>query len=131
MSYQVNPVEFARVTALSPSARMSYFIGKVADWEEVWSTAKEHGWSLMATDNGEEVFPLWPANAFASAYCVNDWSDHVPRSIALDEFLSKWLPGMHSESRRIAIFPISENKGIVVTADELKAFLTEALEVYE
>jgi hypothetical protein len=131
MSYQVNPKEFSAVTGLPADKRMAYFVGKVADWEEAWSVGNESGWALMALDDGREAVPLWPAEMFASSFCVKDWSDRKAKSIGLDDLMTKWIPGMRGDSRLVAVFPTIGHKGIVISPDELEQRLRDALAAYD
>lgn len=112
--------------------RIEYFIGRVTDWQEVWSVGTESGWALMAVDGGREAVPLWPAQAYASSFCVKDWHDRQPKRIGLDDLLMKWIPGMRADERLVAVFPTpTESKGVVVSPDELERRLRDALRAYE
>jgi len=131
VSYSVNDKEFAAVCALPGPRRYDYFIGKVTDWEEVWSVGEGDGWALMGSDDGQEVVPVWPAAAYAQACCVDEWKDCVPKAILLAEWMEKWIPGMVADKKKVAVFPLPQGKGIVVKPSDLKLDLDEALHVYE
>jgi len=129
--YVVHPKELTTVVKLPPDRRMAYFLGKVADWRELWSVGNESGWSMMATDEGREAVPLWPAAEFASQFCAGDWQDRRAKSIGLDDFLAKWIPGMQGDGRMAAVFPVTGNKGMVISPEELEQRLKDALQAYE
>lgn len=133
MSIQINRQEFQAVTALAADARYAYFLKKIADWEEVWGIGDENGWAFM-TDGAVELFPVWPAEAYAAACCVGEWQSKRPKAIDLDTCMEKWIPGLIRDNRQIAVFPIvtdTGNRGVVVTGERLIAELDEALEAYE
>ncbi|WP_153556166.1 DUF2750 domain-containing protein [Roseimaritima sediminicola] len=132
MSYDANPNEVASVWALSAPERYEYLVNKVADWEEVWSVASEDsGWALLGDDRGGEACPIWPAKAFAEACCVDDWADRVPKPIGLSEWRERWLPGLAADQRKIAVFPLPSDAGMIVDPLRFSDDLIEALEGYE
>jgi hypothetical protein len=131
MIYQVNDKELESVLALPAPKRYQYFIGKITDWQELWSVANADGWVLMRDNEGNELVPVWPAQRFASACCVEDWTTNAPKRIALSDWLSKWTPGMSADGRRTAVFPTPNDQGIVRTAEDLKRDIDLALEAYE
>ncbi len=114
MSYEVNDRELESVMALPAAQRYEYFIKKIADWEEVWSIGDDDKWDLLTDDTGADCIPVWPASAFASACCTGMWSGHRPRSIPLNDWIEKWIPGIGADGRKVAIFPLASEKGILV-----------------
>lgn len=130
MSYQVGPQELAAVMALPGAVRYQYFLNKVADWEELWSIGDDEGW-VLSSDGVAELVPIWPAAAFARACCIGDWQKDTPRSIDLDSWLEKWIPGLVKDQRSVAVFPLPNGNGPVVTPERLQSDLSEALKAYE
>jgi len=131
LSYSVNEKEFGAVCALPAPRRYDYFIGKVTDWEEVWSVGEGTGWSLLSGADGLEVVPVWPAAAYAQACCVDEWKNCTPKAIPLAQWMEKWIPGMEADKKTVAVFPLPHGKGIVVKPSDLKLDLDEALRAYE
>lgn len=131
MSYEANEFEVASVSALAGPERFDYFLRKVTDWEEVWSIGNDQGWALSADASGQEVVPVWPARAFAEACCVAQWAGYAPKAIELHTWNDKWIPGMNTDSRHVAVFPTPADRGVVVTPDELAGAINGALEEYE
>jgi hypothetical protein len=128
VSYEVNPKECANVIALSSERRLQYFVSKVSDWEELWSIKDTEGWSLTATDDGTETVPVWPAREYAALMCIGNWAHGEPAVISLDDWLDKWLPGMGTDGRLVAIFPVPDSSCLVVSPQELRDWLTEYIE---
>ena len=131
MSYEPNQEEIKSVSTLPGNERYQYLVSRIADWEEVWSVAKGNGWAIMCDDHRLELIPMWPSRAFASACCCNEWQDYAPRAIKLDTWLQKWLPGFSQEGRSIAVFPLPDDQGIIVSPDKLKSDLLEEIQQYE
>lgn len=118
------------VSRLPPDERYGYFLRKVADFEEVWGLF-DGGWAVMGNDDGSQMFPFWPEPEFAEALATDSWESYTPKSITLDAFVERWLPGMSSDGIRPAVFPTAEGKGIVVDASRLLADLKEESAHYE
>ena len=131
MSYNVNEHEYTAVTKLGAQGRYEYFVNKITDWEEIWSISDKSGWVLMQDDNGNELVPVWPAERFAKACCIGEWSEFKPKSIPLDAWVDRWIPGITKDKRKCAVFPLNTDQGIVVSTDKLKADIEEALSSYE
>jgi hypothetical protein len=85
MSYQVRPQELVAVSSLTPQDRYSYFIGKIADWEQVWGIRDDEGWACPLDSSEAMCFPIWPAKAFAEQCCIDDWQSRHPESISQEE----------------------------------------------
>ena len=126
----IHDKEFAALTGMSALDRYSVFIDRVADWEEVWSLRSANGWCLMVDDSGVEMIPVWPHERFATAFASNN-SQEQAASIALDDWLDKWLPRMLKDGRQIAVFPVPSGHGIVVSPERLMADLLAQCEGLE
>lgn len=131
MSWKVTEKEFNTVIALEPPKRYAYFIKKVADYEEIWSLKDKDGWVLMGDDEEHQLVPVWPNPRYASAYVIEEWSDTKAELISLDDWIQKWLTGIESDERLIAVFPVPSEKGIVVSPQRLKTDLEAELSLYE
>lgn len=131
MSYEVHEKEFENVIRLPSFDRYQYFLNKVADWEEIWSVGHAEGWRMMSDAEGTVCIPVWPARAYAEACCQGPWSGDEPRAISLDDWLTRWLPGMRDDGRKVAVFPLPSDQGLVFEVDRLREDLEETLEQYE
>lgn len=115
---------------LSKEERYNYFIRKVADFEQVWGLYND-GWALLGDDLNNQVFPFWPEKEFAEL-CANDqWSGYEPKSIDLDNFMEKWIPGMEKDKIEVNIFYTPQSKGVTISPNQLGNDLGEELEQYE
>jgi len=132
MSLEINEKELASVTSLEGRKRYSYFIKRVADFEEVWSLAGAEGrWCLAAEPDGGEVVPVWPARRYAEVCAAGEWADSEPKSINLDLWLERWTPGMIRDGRRVTVFPTPGARGVVVDPARLADDLAVELRLYE
>ena len=127
----INDQQFAAVTALSADERYSYFIRRVADFEELWTLRREEGFVLYGDDNGHELVPVWPHRRFAEACADSAWDETAAFKIDLDRWLAAWTPGLEVDGRLVTVFPLPNYKGIVVSSEKLAADLTAECEQYE
>jgi hypothetical protein len=131
MGWQINDQEFQAVLALPGEQRYSYFIKRVADWEQVWSLQDEKGWVLTDDAAGHELVPVWPHPRFAEACVAGAWAGSVPKAIELSEWLEYWIPGMINDQRLVAVFPTPSMTSVtVVTPERLRDDLEEELSLY-
>ena len=126
---KINPKQLAAVVAMSAEKRFEHFVKVVADWEEVWGLYKD-GWALASTDDGTEVFPLWPAREYAALCAEREWAEYRPRSFSLREFLDELLPRLQRDGTLPGVFFLPTSKGITPTVDNLKAAIDAELENY-
>ena len=130
MIWNLNGKEFENVVHLPPQKRYEYFVKKVADWREVWSLWND-GWVLMGDKDGDEMVPVWPHALFAEASAVGEWLGYEPRRISLEEWLTRWTPGMEVDHRRVAVFPVFEGQTTTASPLKLKIDLELELAKYE
>ena len=126
---QVHTKELEALLKLPAPIRYENFIKTVADWEEAWGLYNE-GWAISATDNGELVFPLWPAKAFADACAEGDWSSYAAESISLDNLLNGLLPKLKEDGVSPGVFFTPEQGSVDVDASKLIDDLREECENY-
>ena len=50
--------------------------------------------------------------------CVDQWQDYTPKSIMLNDFKNKWLPGMSRDNSLANLFYISTKPTNVVVEPE-------------
>jgi hypothetical protein len=124
----MNQKEFASVIKQPPSVRYSYFIKKVADYEEVWSLY-DHGWATARDDEGNMLIPFFPKKEYAEYCAVSEWKNFKAEPIDLYEFIDKWLVGMREDRVRPSIFPTNED-AVLVEIDVLLRDLNNELENY-
>jgi len=117
------------VINLSAPERYSYFVRKIADFEEVWGLYNE-GWALVES-NGSSVLAFWPECEFAELCADGIWKNYTPKKITLEDFKEKWLVGMVKDKTEAAVFYTPNEKGIVLPAQQLLDDLSKELTQYE
>lgn len=127
----MNTAQFESVLALPAQKRYAHFVGKVSDWEEVWSLKNDKGFVSYGDDEGKQGIPFWPHLEYAKAVATNDWSDCTPERIELDRFLENWLPGMNGDGVMAVVFPTPAEKGIIMDPLELLGHIEEECRQYE
>jgi hypothetical protein len=128
MSWKIHPKEFETVIALDGPGRYEHFVKRVADWREVWSLRDEEGWYLSANPEGRETVPVWPHERYASACSQGAWSGGTPVSIALDDWMEKWLPGIERDRRLVSVLPTPAGVTVIVEPARLRNDLRNYLE---
>ena len=130
MSLRISDREFEAILALAGPERYAHHIKRVADTEQLWSLAAPGGW-VLASDGRREPVPIWPHPRYAAACATNTWKDAEPSAIRLDDWLTKWLPGIARDGRAIAAFATPTDRAVVVESERMRADLEAELEHYE
>ncbi len=126
---KINPKQIESIIALPGPKRYEHFVKVVADREEVWGLYQD-GWALAATDDGQEVFPLWPAKEYAQLCTAKEWKGYEPKSFSLEDFMNELLPNLKNDGVLPGIFYTHSDKGVTLKVDQLLADLNEELENY-
>ena len=127
---RISDEEFAHVIAVKAPKRVEYFVKRVADSEELWGLRDEDGWLALGDDEGNDLFPVWPAERYAAAYAAEQHAEERPERIPLEEWLDEYLPGFAEDGVQVAVFPIPSGQGVVLKPEELRAFLDDELAKY-
>ncbi len=126
---KVSQRQIESVCALPGAKRYEHFLKLVADWEEVWGLYLE-GWTSAATDDGQLVFPVWPAEAYAALCVGGEWSGYEPKSFSLDDFMDLLLPRLEKEGALIGVFYTPADKGVVRDFERIRRDLNIELDNY-
>jgi hypothetical protein len=127
---KLHPKQIEAVIKLDGPTRYDHFIKQAADKQEVWGLYKD-GWALATTDDGESVFPVWPAEEYASLCAQKEWAGYKPSSISIGEYIHELLPKLKRDNILPGIFYTSSNNGVTPTIDELVADLNLEMQRYE
>lgn len=123
----------ARYTAAMLSqpgpSRYEHFIKRAADFEQVWGLYKD-GWAMASTNDGQQVFPVWPSKEFAALCATGDWAACEPKAISVYELIEDVVPTLEEEKTAIGIFPTPNDKGVVPALNQLLADLNAELQRY-
>lgn len=115
---------------LDGPTRFRHFVKRVADEEKAWGLW-QHGWALMATPEGTQVFPLWPAAEYAELHRTGEWEAFEVREIPLADLLDELIPMLVERGAVPGVFPTPGVKGVTPRPEDLGAALRAELEKYE
>ncbi|MGH2317790.1 DUF2750 domain-containing protein [Planococcus sp. SE5232] len=79
--------EIDKVFALTPTERYSYFIKKVADFEEIWSLQKLE-YATISNTEGKSLTLVWAKREYAEKVKELCFPDFSSKSMELDDFLN-------------------------------------------
>ncbi len=118
MTNELTTQQIDALSSLTAEQRYDDFITRAVAEKEVWSLCSDEGWAVIS-DDGEEYLPVWPVAELAASWATDGYSDCQPKSIALQAWLEKWLPGMIEDGLQLAVCPDIEGEGVVISAQEL------------
>ena len=125
----INHKQIVAVIALDGQKRYEYFVKMVVDREKAWGLYK-NGWALAATEDGQQVFPLWPAKEYAELCANKEWLDYIPVSISLVDLMDDLLPKLREDNILPSVFYTPSDTGVTPTVEQLLADLKEELSNY-
>lgn len=126
----MNRKKTERVWALPAHDRLSYFIRKVTDFEELWGCF-EDGWVVLGSEKNKQTVPFWPEREFAETYIENNKLSAEPKKIELNIFLERWIPGMEKDGAQIAVFPTILEESIILDPLSLKKLIEDEAGQYD
>jgi hypothetical protein len=112
-----------RATSLANHNR---FVERVLASRMVWGLRGPDGWAICDSAEYEDtqVMPFWSDSAYAARAAKDAWSDYAPAAITLDDFIDKWLRGMHEDGVLVGTNWDANNSGLEVEAQQLAGELT-------
>jgi len=79
---KISPKQIQAILALPRVKRYSHFIKVAADRRMVWGL-RAQGWALAKTEEGKQVFPVWPAREYAQLCANGCWDGYCSAAPAL------------------------------------------------
>ncbi len=131
MNWNPNKQEIEAILSLKAKERYAYSIKKITDREIIWSLWHENGWALCEDATNHILVPVWPHADYAALAAKDEWTGYKPKPITLDEFLTRWVPGMAKDKRLVAVFPTPDDKGVVIDPIRLGENIQEEERWYE
>lgn len=131
MTYDLKEQHIRNALNLKAPERYSYFVKRVADWEEAWGLRAESGWETVDDDDGVSYLPLWPHEKFAQLCANGLWEGSRPERISVTELLDGWLPDLLATGRRVAVFPLPDGNGVLVDPQRLSDDLLQERSLME
>lgn len=128
MPYLMTPAHREQITSLSAAERFFHFIDKVVEHEALWTLKKGDELLLFSDEESRMIIPVWPHPDYSQVFATGEWKDAPAIRIDLDTFLNRTLTSCIEDDVHFLVFPISEEKGAVSTAEDLKQELIAAQE---
>ena len=127
----MNPQQFKAVLELSSSDRCSHFIGKVADWEQLWGVKNSEGWLVPITPEDMEYFPVWPHPEYAQKIVDENFEGYQAVEISIQEFIDRWIPTFAEDNVKVAVFPDMYWEFWVMEPKDMLEVLQDEMAQYE
>jgi hypothetical protein len=128
MNARPNAEDLSGSFHLPGEERYIAFLARVIQQVEVWTLKGDDGFIAFSDDDGRDCFPFWPDAACAKALATEDWADCQPEPLALEVFMTRWLPGMAKDGRLAAVFPAPDGSGVVIEPETLLQDLREEID---
>lgn len=127
-----NEKEIQHVLALASSQKYTYFISKIADWEQVWSVGDGQNLATSWDDEKHLSLPLWAAKAYVELCLTDEWANFTPMQFSLEHLMTEILPDMHEANISVALMMQPDGrKTPVYNAAALLADLKKECQQYE
>jgi hypothetical protein len=125
MSADHPQMSLAALNLLDAEQRFNYLVETVAKEENIWILTDEHGCVMLTTDD-QDCIPVWPSQALASVWAIEEWQHCQPQAISLGKWHSRWTPGLEDDELAIVVFPNQDEEGMIVEPDEFDLALSKA-----
>lgn len=109
---------------LSAEDRQELVVSYVNKAKSIWLVQGEEGFVMF--EDGENVqLPVFPHKDLAACFVSTNGVVGQAVSVALDEFITTWLPGLQKNGVELVMFPTqSDVENLVMTAEDLAAELS-------
>ena len=119
MSQAIDQNQIESILKYDDEQRAKYFLKEVVANQQIWILMDEHGCVMLTTED-EDCIPVWPNEAFASAWITDEWQDCQTEAISLNKWFSRWSHGLADDELAIVVFPNQDDQGLVFYPDELE-----------
>ncbi|WP_028609695.1 DUF2750 domain-containing protein [Paenibacillus harenae] len=87
------------------SAQSHAFVEEILENKKVWAIKDEQGFPSSTNINGETAIPFWSLKSRAEKVIKNvpAYITFQPYEIKLEDFLTKWLPGLEKDSLYVGV----------------------------
>ncbi|MBQ4832216.1 DUF2750 domain-containing protein [Pseudoalteromonas sp. MMG010] len=113
------PEQNAQILGLGAKKRLTYLFETVKQFKQVWILNDNDG-CVMLTSEDDDCVPVWPTREFAQAWATGEWEGCSPKAIPINDWFSRWTPGLEDDDLLIAAFPTEDDDGTILFADEFE-----------
>lgn len=125
---RISDKQVQSILKLNPIDRYEHAIKQIVGWGKLWSLYNE-GWGLVG-DNEKRYLPIWPAKEYAKICVVDEWKNYHPKSIELDDFLTKIVPDLIKNDIFLAVFVTPQDQGVTPSYEEFISHISQELDKY-
>lgn len=118
MAEKLEQAQIDTISRYDSEQRLKYLLKEVCKNREIWILTDDIG-CVMLNSEDEDCVPVWPNEAFARAWATGEWQDCQAEAIPLNQWHSRWTPGLIEDELSVAVFPNQTEEGIVLYPDEL------------
>lgn len=120
--------EIENISKLEPYERYTYFIRKVADFEELWTITDKKGDLILSIIDDNKLVSFWTNEAFITGNLKGDFEKCIPFKMSLDDFEEKIIPLILENKYLLNIFSLNGKSGFIVDINEFVRDLNEELD---
>jgi hypothetical protein len=127
MTWEINEHEERAVLHQNAGKQYDYFVGKVADWGDVWLVRRgESEYGLLEGDPREEERPrslaVWPHARYAEL-CVEAglFSDYDVVSMEVHDFIDGMIPSLIEDGLDVAVLVLPDGRSTPVPPRQLRS----------
>ena len=100
------------------------FVERVRQSGIVWGLRSDEGWAVApSSQDGIDAMPFWSDQAYAERCAREEWENYAPEEIAIEKFLTAWLPGMARDGHLVGTNWNSDLVGKEIDPIELRGEL--------
>lgn len=97
--------------------RLEATIAEIKSQKKLFILKDEHGCVMLTTDEDDGV-PVWPDAELALLWATDDWDHCEAMELTVDDFLTKWVPGMTQDNLMVIVCPVPAEEGEVLSPQE-------------
>lgn len=129
MSDNMNNEPSIDPSQLDCESRYDYFLTSIGEEREVWILINDENQFLkiFSEEDDLEYLPVWPKEEDAKNYLETAEEQLTPKSIALPEFLNRWISGLQNDGIDVGVFPGPDKSVWVIDPSELKSDIQDEL----
>lgn len=127
MRYKASDSEISNLPGMPAVERLTYFLTRAMEAEEIWSIGNANGWEMQDRD-GRTVIPVWPYVELAQMNLSDNDSDASPQATSLDHFFERVLPMMIEQQIDLEVIGMPGTAGRLIPASDLYTMLESMLE---
>ena len=124
----MNDQDIAQLLSSESEERYDFFLANLVEEKEVWILINDNNEFLkvFAQEEDFEYLPVWPNIELAKHYAKTG-AGLTPKSIALPDFIGKWVKGLKRDDLEVGIIPAPDGSIWVMSAEELKNDIQDEL----